>query len=74
MIWVEELLINNWFNVSVDQIYIFIFFVNASVLFKGMFSLWVSWNYYNKKVEKLSSIWSKMHCENKSGNLESVKK
>ena len=33
-----------WFDVSIAQIYIFILFVSASVLFGGVFSLWVSLN------------------------------
>ena len=39
LIWVEEPLINSWFNVPVAQIYIFILLVSASLLFEGVFSL-----------------------------------
>ena len=33
---------NSWFNVPVSQMLIFILFVSPSVLFEGVFSLWVS--------------------------------
>ena len=42
LIWVEEPLINSWFNVTIAHIYIFILFVSASHLFEGVFSLWIS--------------------------------
>ena len=35
-------LINSWFNIPIAQTYILMFFVNVSVLFEGLFSLWVS--------------------------------
>ena len=44
LIWVYEPLINSWFNVPIAQIFIFILFVSASVLFEGIFSLWESIN------------------------------
>ena len=38
----EESLINSLFNISIAQIYVFILFVTALILFEGIFSLWVS--------------------------------
>ena len=33
--------LNSWYNVTISQIYIFILFVSASVLFQGVFFLWI---------------------------------
>ena len=37
LIWVQEPLINNWFNVPITQIYTFLLFLSVSVLFEGVF-------------------------------------
>ena len=48
LIWVQEPLINSWFNIPIAQIYTFILFLSASVLFEGVFSLRVSLRYLSK--------------------------
>ena len=42
LIEVWESLVNSWFNIPINQVYIFILSVSASVLFEGLFSLGVS--------------------------------
>ena len=42
IVWGKEPLINSWFDVPIAQRCIFILFESVSVVFKGVFSLWVS--------------------------------
>ena len=42
LILVSARLPNSWFHSPITKIYIFILFVSVSVLFEGVFSLWVS--------------------------------
>ena len=39
--WVEEPLINSWFNVPVTKVSIFVLFLGSWILFESEFSLWV---------------------------------